>query len=202
MVPVATPARAFLEGLARARTTDLLGALAPEATLLAMLPGGVEERRGRDAVAARFVDWYLAEDRTTELLEATVVPVVDRVAVAIDARVTVDGTPTRIAQRLMVDGDADGMVDLHLLCSGFRPEAAPGSGATFDAGDLGCTTGLAAAFRAQLADVDLGATLTTVAHDPVALEELPSLARLLGHEVTSAFRRDDGAVEIRVVRRR
>lgn len=56
---------------------------------------------------------------------------------------------------------------------------------TRDAGDLGCGDGLAAWFRTQLHDTPKGDTLRSVVRDPVAREEIPALARLMGHTVTS-----------------
>jgi TusA-related sulfurtransferase len=56
---------------------------------------------------------------------------------------------------------------------------------TRDAGDLGCGEGLAAWFRTQLRDTPPGDTLRAVVRDPAAREELPALARLMGHTVTS-----------------
>lgn len=56
---------------------------------------------------------------------------------------------------------------------------------TRDAGDLGCGDGLAAWFHSQLRDTPTGGTLRSVVRDPAAREELPALARLMGHTVTS-----------------
>ena len=56
---------------------------------------------------------------------------------------------------------------------------------TRDAGDLGCSDGLAAWFRHQLRAIPPGDTLRAVVRDPAAREELPALARLMGHTCTS-----------------
>lgn len=56
---------------------------------------------------------------------------------------------------------------------------------TREAGDLGCSDGLAAWFRTQLRDIPAGDTLHSVVRDPAAREELPALARLMGHTVKS-----------------
>jgi len=60
----------------------------------------------------------------------------------------------------------------------------------FDAGDLGCGNGLAAEVRRQLALVGVGDQLRIATRDPVGREDLPALARLLGHRVLSL--EDDG----------
>jgi TusA-related sulfurtransferase len=56
---------------------------------------------------------------------------------------------------------------------------------TRDAGDLGCGDGLAAWFRQQLRDTPAGDTLRSIVRDPSAREELPALARLMGHNLKS-----------------
>lgn len=56
---------------------------------------------------------------------------------------------------------------------------------TSDAGELGCADGLAAWFRTQLQKIGPGDTLRLVVRDPDARDELPALARLMGHTVTS-----------------
>lgn len=65
---------------------------------------------------------------------------------------------------------------------------------TGDAGDLGCGEGLAAWFRARLREVPPGDTLHAIVRDPAAREEIPALARLMGHSVTSIEVVDDGFV--------
>ena len=53
----------------------------------------------------------------------------------------------------------------------------------FDAGALGCGTGLAAEFRRRLAAIAVGDTLRILTCDPAAREDVPALARLLGQRV-------------------
>ena len=61
---------------------------------------------------------------------------------------------------------------------------------TRDAGDLGCGDGLAAWFREQLRDLPRGDTLHSIVRDPTAREELPALARLMGHTLQSIEARE------------
>lgn len=63
----------------------------------------------------------------------------------------------------------------------------------FDAGELGCATGLTMEFRRRIQGVEVGEVLEVVVHDPSAKVDLPSLARMMGHRVRSAESRDDGA---------
>lgn len=61
----------------------------------------------------------------------------------------------------------------------------------FDAGEIGCGTGLAAEVRRRLAAVSVGEALRIVTRDPSAREDLPALARLLGLRVLAVEPTDD-----------
>ena len=84
---------------------------------------------------------------------------------------------------------------IDLLCSGFHPEEE-----VFDAGSLGCADGLAEEFRRRIEAVPVGASLAVVVGDPAAKEDLPPLARLLGHAVKSTQALGDGRLTITVER--
>jgi len=71
----------------------------------------------------------------------------------------------------------------------------------FDAGDLGCAEGLPAEFKKQLEAIPAGDVLEIVARDPSARDDLPALARMLGHEVLSNEWNEEAAVVIRVRRK-
>jgi SAM-dependent methyltransferase/TusA-related sulfurtransferase len=71
----------------------------------------------------------------------------------------------------------------------------------FDAGDQGCASGLAEEFRRRLEAIAPGDQLEVVARDPAAKEDLPSLARMLGHQVKSIEPQGDGGVTMTVERR-
>jgi TusA-related sulfurtransferase/uncharacterized OsmC-like protein len=70
----------------------------------------------------------------------------------------------------------------------------------YDAGDLGCGNGLPQEFRRQINSIPVGHVLETTTRDPSAKEDLPSLARLLGHEVISVHTADKGKTVV-VIRR-
>lgn len=53
----------------------------------------------------------------------------------------------------------------------------------FDAGELGCSTGLPAEVRRRLSALAVGERLRIVTRDPSAREDIPALARLLGQRV-------------------
>ena len=55
----------------------------------------------------------------------------------------------------------------------------------FDAGTMGCAEGLSQEFKRQINALPAGDVLVVTARDPIAKDDLPALARLLGHKVHS-----------------
>lgn len=210
---------ALVAGLASGARGDLEAAFVPEASLTAVLPSRVRHERGRAAVASAFADWFHHE-RTTTVTSTAVETVGTTVSATIRALVQRDPGVHDVVQHLVATTTAGRLDQVRLVCTGFHPVADPRPTTTagpgpavgadhvaepraasrFDAGGLGCGDGLAPAFRRRLDDLRGGEVLTTVATDPVALEELPALARMLGHEVLSAARGPDGTVEVTVRR--
>ena len=86
--------------------------------------------------------------------------------------------------------------------SSSRAEQQPGGVHTFDAGDLSCATGLAEEFRRQIQRIPLGDELLVTTGDPSAKEDLPPLARMMGHTVRSIESSRDGSLVIDVERGR
>jgi len=81
-------------------------------------------------------------------------------------------------------------------------EEQPGRVHTFDAGDLSCATGLAEEFRRQIQGIPLSDELLVTTGDPSAKEDLPPLARMMGHTVRSIQSSGDGSLVIDVERGR
>lgn len=180
-----------------------------DARVTASLPSRVDEYAGRAAVVAAMTRWFA--DAEIEVLETETRPVVDLLYLRYLLRVVdADGEQIVEQHQYAVVTD-DRITAARLLCSGFRPLSAPTrvdaaelgtrpGDAVFDAGTLGCTDGLASAFKQRLEQVPVGGALVTVARDPSAPEELPALARLLGHDVDPPWRHPDGSVSVRVTR--
>jgi len=125
--------------------------------------------------------------------------------VAYRARVQKAGQPLLVAQSCCGRVEGGQFVTLDLLCTGFRPEATVASGTTthvFDAGDLGCGSGLPREFRTRVSQIPVGHVLEVVTSEPAAREDLPSLARMLGHQVQAVETGTDGRLRIRVERTR
>jgi TusA-related sulfurtransferase len=70
----------------------------------------------------------------------------------------------------------------------------------YDAGDLGCGTGLPREFANRLRSIEVGDVLRAVVADESAREDLPALARMLGHRVQSLEEAPDGRLVITVER--
>ena len=79
-------------------------------------------------------------------------------------------------------------------------DKAPAPSHFFDAGNMGCSDGLPREFRRRISEIPHGDRLTAVLRDPSAKEDLPSLARLLGHTVESVESDDTGRARITVRR--
>ncbi len=72
----------------------------------------------------------------------------------------------------------------------------------FDAGTLSCADGLARDSAAGSSQSLQGDVLVVTARDPAAKEDLPPLARMMGHEVRSIETPGDGRLLMRVERGR
>ena len=97
----------------------LAAALTDTVRLRALLPGGLVESHGRDAVVARFAGWF-ADFDSVELVDVAGEPVADRLLV--HYRLALRQGPTRWActQTLICKPTGDRLATLDLLCSGFR----------------------------------------------------------------------------------
>jgi TusA-related sulfurtransferase len=72
----------------------------------------------------------------------------------------------------------------------------------YDAGDLGCADGLAGEFRRQMEQIPVGDVLVISTTDPAAKEDLPPLARMMGHVVRSIEAPGHGRLLVSVERGR
>jgi TusA-related sulfurtransferase len=73
---------------------------------------------------------------------------------------------------------------------------------TYDAGSVGCGEGLPMEFRRRVHALEVGELIEIVLRDPSAKEDLPSLARMMGHRIRSMQDRADGALIVVVERAR
>jgi SnoaL-like domain len=105
------------------RALDRLGVhLSDDIRLRALLPGGQVEEHGRDAVLARFDDWFGSYD-TVVLSDVAGDDVGDRVLVHYKLTFDPDGD-RRVLSQTVVCAVYDGLVGrMDLVCSGFREES-------------------------------------------------------------------------------
>lgn len=78
----------------------------------------------------------------------------------------------------------------------------PEPGDRYDAGDMSCGEGLHMEFRRRVQALDIGASIEFVVRHPSAKEDLPALARMMGHRIRSMDDRPDGSLSVVVERAR
>lgn len=197
------PAREFLEILAARDFERLAATLASAAHARFLLPHGLEEYDGREAIVGRIRSWFESAS-AFDLASSSEDGVGARHRISWRFNVVRDDSPQVIEQLVYLDLGPQGIQQIDLLCSGFQNElrvtASPAQ--VFDAGDMGCADGLAQEFRRQIARVSIGGSLEVVVSDPAAKEDLPSVARLLGQRITSTEAHDDGRLTITVERQK
>ena len=195
-----TPER-FLELLANRDFAGMASTVAPDARARMLLPHGLEEHLGREAIVGRIESWFgSASEFDVISSSADTVGVRHRLSWRLSL-VREHDRREEIEQLAFLDLGPNGIEQLDLLCSGFQKEkAAEGSAHLFDAGSMGCADGLAQEFRRRLSEVPVGESISVVVRDPAAKEDLPALARMLGQSVTSIEAHDDGRLEIMVER--
>lgn len=190
----------FPRVLAEGRFRDLKALLTADVRLRALIPRGPEQREGCEAVVERFQDWF-SRGQPIHAEDITVRPSADRWLLAYTF--TVGAGPQRqvVTQQCVCDVEDGQISAIDLVCSGFRPHpSASAEIRRFDAGDLGCGDGLAQEFRRQMNAMPLGGVLEVLTRDPAAREDLPPLARLMGHAVHDVQTLADGRVAITVER--
>ncbi len=203
LVAAGATSHKFLELLAARDFERLVASLTSDAHARFLLPHGLEEYDGRDAIVARIMSWF-GSASLFDLAASTEDQVGMRHRLSWRFNVVRDGSRQVIEQVVYLDLGPHGIERIDLLCSGFLAEPGVATGPTqvFDAGDMGCADGLAQEFRRQIAKVSIGESLEVVVSDPAAKEDLPSLARLLGQRIMSTEAHHDGRLTITVERQK
>jgi len=197
-------ATAFLNALSARDFAAARSVLADELPMRMLVPGGLMSDVGADAAIGRISSWFSDAD-PFEVHASSANEVEGRAAVTYRLRLHKPDGWYLIEQHLMLDVDADGRITaIDLLCSGFCSIASDEAGLEithrYDAGNLGCADGLAGQFRQQIQGIPIGHMLVVSTSDPAAKEDLPSLARLMGHVVFSIEAPGDGRTLITVER--
>jgi TusA-related sulfurtransferase len=196
-------AEAFLTALTARDFAAARALLAQDVRLRMLVPSGVMTEDDADSAIGRFSAWFGAAD-PFEAASPTASEVEGRAAVAYRFTLKREDGWRVIEQHLMLDVADSRITGIDLLCSGFRPMEEPAMGGVhqFDAGDLGCADGLAGEFRRRMQEIPMGDVLAVTTRDPAAKEDLPPLARMLGHVVRSTEAAEDGSLLVTVERGR
>lgn len=189
-----------LVGAVAARDRELVAAsLAGDVRFRYLVPSGAGTEAGSAEAEATFFRWF-GDAGTVEIEDVRVEPIADRTSVSYRFRVLKPAGWRLIEQRAYLDVGPDGRIsEIDLVCSGFRPtgdsagSTEPGSH-VFDAGTMSCADGLAGEFRRRIGAIPVGDVLQVTARDPAAREDLPPLARLMGHAVRSVEDAGDGTI--------
>jgi len=197
---------AFVNALADRDFKRLRAAIADDVRFRLLLPKGPQAHSGVAETVESFVRWYGDVDEL-HLESSSVEAVAGRLVLMYRFRLHDEDGWQVIEQHVVADIAPDGRLEkIDLLCSGFLPIIGPEDGSSsihpFDAGDLGCADGLAGEFRRRIGAIPVGDVLVVTARDPAAKEDLPPLARMMGHEVRSVETPDDGRLLMTVERRR
>ena len=195
---------AFLEALTKREFAAARALLAADVRFRMLVPSGLMTEADAEGTIDRFIDWFGGAD-AFEVEAAGSEEVEGRAAIMYRFRLhDADGWRV-IEQHLMLDVGADARIAaIDLLCSGFRSIAVSESDRMhrFDAGVLGCADGLAGEFRRRVQQIPVGHVLVVSTRDPAAKEDLPPLARMMGHVVRSIEAPGDGRLLVSVERGR
>lgn len=185
----------------------IFGAFAPDVRFRYLIPPGPGEVVGAAEVAAKYFQWFGDAD-LVRVESVLVEPLADRISARYRFRLHEEERWEAIEQQTYLDMDGDLRITaMELLCSGFQPvgrEHPMTSSGThhFDAGRLGCADGLAQEFRRRILAIPIGDILVVQTSDPAAKEDLPPLARMMGHTVRSVEPSGNGRLLITVERGR
>ncbi len=197
----------FVGALAARDRDGLVAILAPDVRLRYLIPSGPGEIVGAADAAAKILGWFGDAD-VLEIQSVNVEPLADRMSVRYRFVVHERDGWEVVEQQTFLDADeGERIAAIDLLCSGFRSTEIPGSERSpgthrFDAGTLSCADGLAGEFRKRILAIPVGDVLVVQTSDPAAKEDLPPLARLMGHTVRSVEPSGNGRLQITVERGR
>jgi hypothetical protein len=129
VVPESAFTGSFLEGLAAQDFARLGDALAADACLRALLPSGLREWDGAEAIAHRFARWF-GDTEAFEVIEASVGEVGGRLHLHWRLRLQAERLGAgwfTVEQQAYADTDDTGRIArLDVLCTGYLPEGGHG----------------------------------------------------------------------------
>jgi hypothetical protein len=124
VLPGSAAAESLVEGLVAQDFAELGGAFAADACLRALLPAGLREWAGAEAIARVFARWF-GDTEDFELIEATVSEVGGRLRLHWRLRLRAERLGAgwfTVEQQAYADTDESGRIArIDLLCTGYRP---------------------------------------------------------------------------------
>ena len=196
----------FVAALAERDLKKLEACFHPEVRFRALVPSGFKECKGSEVAVAQLQYWFREADRI-QILQKHVYPISHRTHISYHFREFYSDGETEVIEQHAYCDIRSGLIEaIDIVCSGHLPESADMTSDhihhQYDAGDLGCGSGLPQEFRRQVSAIPVGHVLDVATRDPSAKEDLPSLARLLGHQVLSVKTSSDGIIVVTVKRGR
>jgi len=203
---IASVGERMITSLSERDSKKLASCFHPDIRFRALVPSGLRECRGSLNATALMQSWFVAAERL-QLLHKEVYSVSHRLNASYRFREFYSDGETEIIEQHAYCDLRNGLIEsISILCSGHLPEQSEVTNEQvhhrYDAGDLGCGSGLPQEFRRQVGAIPIGHTIDILTRDPSAKEDLPSLARLLGHQVLSVQSSPEGVIIITVQRGR
>jgi len=116
---------AFLRAITDQDFAQLIGSLEPDATMRALLPGGMREWTGAESIGAAFARWF-GDTSSYEALDTSLDGVGDLIALSWRLRLSAarfDAPAMVVEQHVYAAiGPTGRIARLSLMCSGFWPE--------------------------------------------------------------------------------
>src|SRR5688572_16696813 len=182
----------FLDSLATQDFERLEALFAPQVRFRALLPSGTCEEKTAEAATGWLRRWFGQAD-TLQVLQSGVTQVCDRLSLSCRLRLHETPAGWQIVEQHAYCEVQDGhIIDIWLLCSGFRPEpesrvqtpqAHFKADAFYDAGAKGCADGPLEEIAGLMRRLQSGQTLEVRAIAPSVTADLPAWCRLAGHEL-------------------
>jgi TusA-related sulfurtransferase len=182
----------FLESLATQDFERLEALFSPQVRFRALIPSQTCEAKTAEVATGWLRRWFGQAD-TLQVLQSGATQVCDRLSLSYRLRLHETTAGWQIMEQQAYCEVQDGhIIDIWLLCSGFRPEletrvqtsqAHFNADAFYDAGTKGCADGPLEEIAGLLRRLQSGQTLEVRAIAPSVTGDLPAWCRLAGHEL-------------------
>lgn len=181
----------YLDALVRRDFGQIEKLLHPQVRFRALVPPATREGTTAEETLSWLRRWFETAEVFT-VTQSSIDQVVDRLYMSYRARVHNQNGWQEIAQHLYCIVEQETIIDMALLCSGFRPLPAEQAADTLpqtrsaadlfcDVGDRGCTDGPLEQIAQLARRLSGGQTLEIRATNPSVAHDLPAWCRLAGY---------------------